>query len=73
MATHGCSDCMYCKIYYGDYWTPDEYECQMTDMIDKGYGLTDEQADEIFTRVFENGEEWGDNDKPICPAYEMEV
>lgn len=64
---HGCRDCRYCRCYLGDYWTPDEYECVMPD---KDYGLTVEQADEIFARVWENCEEWNSNEDPICPAYE---
>lgn len=65
---HGCNDCRYCKCYPGDYWTPDEYECQMPD---KDYVLTDDQIDDILTRVWENGEEWESNDEPICPAWEL--
>ena len=64
---NGCRNCRYCKCYPGDYWTPDEYECQMPD---KDYNLTDEEIEEVFTRVWENGEGWGDDDKPICPAWE---
>ena len=64
---HGCKDCKYCEYYPGNYWTPADYECMMPD---KDYGLTAEQADDIFTRVWENGEEWKYNEEPICPAWE---
>lgn len=65
---NGCSNCKYCYCYKGDRWTPDEYECHMPE--DKDYGLTDEQAETIFTRVWENGEEWNSNEEPVCPAWE---
>lgn len=64
MNKHGCRDCMWCKCYRGDYWTPDDYECT-TDYAIEDEGL----ADEIFTRVFEDGEEWKDDEDPICPAW----
>jgi len=56
---HGCNDCRYCKKYPGDYWTPDDYECTCDVEI----------ADEIITRVWEDGEEWDSCDDPICPEY----
>ena len=57
---HGCNDCKWCKCYRGDYWTPDEYECQ------GGYDI----PEDVMQRVWENGEEWKDNEEPICPMYE---
>lgn len=57
---HGCNNCKWCKCYKGDYWTPDEYECQ------GGYDI----PEDVMQRVWENGEEWSDNEEPICPAYE---
>lgn len=67
---NGCSNCRYCKCYPGDYWTPDDYECTapiMTDGTDND--LADEVLDDIFTRVWENGEEWQDGEQ-LCPGWE---
>lgn len=62
---NGCKNCRYCKCYCGDYWTPDEYECQGENFGD----ISDEEFDAIFTRVWENGEEWSSTEEPICPAW----
>lgn len=50
----GCSDCRYCKCYPGDYWTPDDYECQKADEI----------PEEVFDKV------WEDDRADLCPHYE---
>ncbi len=64
----GCKDCKYCKCYPGGYWDPDDYECVC------GYkafeGMTQEQIDDTYERAWINGEEWDENEEPICPAYE---
>lgn len=57
----GCKDCKYCKCYPGGYWDPDDYEC-----ISNNEDITEE----VFDRVWANGEEWDENEKPICPGYE---
>ena len=68
---NGCRNCEYCKCYKGNYWTPDDYEC--VGNIDDA-GLTEEEIDTLIDRVWTNGEEWNDNDEPICPAWkEMET
>lgn len=64
---HGCSDCRYCKVYRGGHWDPDEYEC--VGNIDDA-GLTEEEIDTLIDKVWVNGEEWKDNEEPICPAWE---
>ena len=64
----GCRNCRYCKVYLGDYWTPEECEC--VGNIDNA-GLTDEEIGTIIDRAWVNGEEWSDNDdEPICPVWE---
>lgn len=63
---HGCSDCRYCKVYHGSYWDPGDVEC--VGNIDDA-GLTDEEIDTLIDRVWVNGEEWKDNEEPICPAW----
>ena len=66
----GCFNCRYCKYYPGDYWTPDDSECTapiITDGTDNE--LADEVLDDIFTRVWENGEEWSDEEQ-LCPGWE---
>ena len=62
---HGCNDCKYCKCYKGDYWTPDDYECVGLDRTD----TTVEISQETFDRVWVDGEEWKDNEEPICPLW----
>ena len=64
--THGCNDCKYCKCYSGDRWTPDDYECVGLDRTD----VKEEVTQEHFDRVWVDGEEWNDNEEPICPCYE---
>jgi len=63
---NGCSNCKWCHCYPGDYWTPDDYECKADDFGE----VTEEELDTIFTRVWENGEEWKYSEEPICPAWE---
>lgn len=65
---NGCNNCKWCKCYRGDYWTPDEYECVCGDKAFEG--MTQEQIDDTYERAWINGEEWKDNEEPICPAYE---
>lgn len=67
---NGCSNCKWCKCYHGDYWTPDEYECTAMECGSDDYGKTEDEWDEILTRVWEKGEEWDDTEEPICPAWE---
>ena len=64
---HGCSDCMYFQCYRSyKYYEPDDYEC--VGNIDAA-GLTDEEIETVMDRVWTNGEEWKDNEEPICPAW----
>lgn len=60
----GCRDCKYCKCYPGGRWDPDDYECvsNVWDRIDVD--------DEAIRRAWEDGEEWEENEDPICPGYE---
>ena len=58
---NGCNNCKWCKCYSGDYWTPDDYECQSS---------CEDITEEVFQRVWENGEEWKNDEDPICPGYE---
>lgn len=58
---NGCNNCRWCKCYRGDYWTPDEYDCKSS---------CEDITEEVFQRVWENGEEWKNNEDPICPGYE---
>ena len=71
MKDYGCKNCKYHKVYKGDYWTPDEHECIIPNsrLENPDFEITDEQADEIFTRVWENGEEWDRSWEQICPYY----
>lgn len=57
----GCRDCKYCKCYPGGYWDPDDYECVST---------SDAITEEVIDKVWVNGEEWDENEEPICPGYE---
>lgn len=60
----GCENCKYCKVYRGDYWTPDDYECVSTvwDRVD-----ADEEG---VRRAWENGETWEHTEEPLCIGYE---
>ena len=70
----GCSNCRYCKCYPGGYYIgPDEYECTSELMMNgTGTDLGDEVLEDIFTRVWENGEEWSDEEQ-LCPGWEEEM
>ena len=59
MGVHGCKNCKNLKCYPGDYWTPDEYECD-----------TGPATEELLVRVWENGETWTDDEEPLCDEYE---
>lgn len=66
----GCRNCRYCKCYPGDYYTPDDYECTSPILeLGTGIDLADEVLDDIFTRVWEDGEEWEDGEQ-LCPGWE---
>lgn len=66
---NGCGNCKYCKVYRsGNYWDPDEYDCVGTsDAFDK---MSQDEIDAISDRVWVNGEEWHEDEEPICPAWE---
>ena len=73
---YGCSNCKYHKVYRSyDYWSPDEHECEIpkSRLENPDFEITDEQADDIFTRVWENGEEWEHCWEQICPYYKEHV
>ena len=71
MKDYGCKNCAYHRVYHGDYWTPDEHECDIPKnrLENPDFEITDEQADNIYTRVWENGEEWDRCWEQICPYY----
>ena len=69
--TYGCSNCKHCRCYRSNsYWDPDEYECVGFER-DLDIDLSQDQFDEIMERCWTNDEQWGVNDEPICPAWEM--
>ena len=49
-----CTNCRYCTCYSGDYWTPDDYECQ--------------KVEEIEETIFE--EAWENGNAEVCPYFE---
>lgn len=69
MKDYGCKNCKRCKVYKGDYWTPDEWECVIPKNAKPLFPITDEEAEDIYTRVWENGEEWDSIYDQICPYY----
>lgn len=64
---NGCNNCRYCRCYPGDYWTPDDFECTVPDNSFEGF--SDQALDAIFDRVWVDGEQWRDNEDPICPGW----
>ena len=69
---YGCKNCIYHKVWYSnDYWSPDEHECIIPkERLNKpDFKVSDEELDAIFTRVWENGEEWDNSEEQICPYY----
>lgn len=37
-----CETCKYCRIYPGDYWTPDDYDCTNPE-------ISSDELDEFFS------------------------
>ena len=69
---YGCKNCIYHKVWYSnDYWSPDEHECEISNerLQNPDFEVSDEKLDNIFTRVWENGEEWDRSEEQICPYY----
>ena len=69
---YGCKNCICHKVWYSnDYWSPDEHECIIPkERLNKSdLEVSDEELDAIFTRVWENGEEWDNSEEQICPYY----
>ena len=73
MKDYGCKNCKWHKVYKGDYWTPDEHECVIPKNMKPLFPVTEEDEDEIFTRVWENGEEWDRYWEQICPYYKEHI
>ena len=61
MSRYGCENCKFCRCYPGDYWTPDEYECTSE---------CEDITEQIFERVWSDGERWDTSEEQICPGYE---
>ena len=67
---YGCKNCICHKVWYSnDYWSPDEHECIIGEFDKPDFEVSDEELDTIFTRVWENGEEWNKAEEQICPYY----
>ena len=67
---YGCKNCEFHKVYYSnDYFSPDDEECDVPKNTRPLFELSDEELDEVYTRVWENGEEWNYNDRPLCPYH----
>ena len=72
MGDYGCKNCKYHKVYRShDYWSPDDHECDIPDsrLENPDFEVSDDKLEEIFTRVWENNEEWGHSWEQICPYY----
>ena len=59
MSKYGCENCKNLKCYPGGRWEPDDYECTKEGP----------ESEELFIRVWENGETWSDSSNPLCPLY----
>lgn len=67
---YGCKNCKNCKVYYSnDYWSPDEYECIVGEFDTPDFELSDEELEDVFDRVWGDGEEWNTYEEQICPYY----
>ena len=75
MNKYGCKNCEYLKAHYKDYWKPAEYKCEVpSDRLENpDFEFTDEQAQDIFIRVWGQGEEWGHSSEQICPYYKEHI
>lgn len=69
---YGCKNCKYFRHYVSyNYYEPDEYDC-VASADDPAFIVnSDEEENEIFERVYGNGEEWNSEDEQICPYYKM--
>lgn len=68
----GCKNCQNFHTYTSyNYYEPTDYECMVKDDAEPLFYTTDDELDNIYTRVWEDGEEWDDDEKPICPYYIM--
>ena len=69
---YGCKNCIYHKVWYSnDYWSPDEHECIISDdrLQNPDFEISDDEVEQVFDRVWTNGEEWNNSKEQICPYY----
>ena len=67
---YGCKNCAYHTIYFSnDYWSPDEHECNVPDNVEPDFELSDAELDDVYDRVWGDGEEWNTSEEQICPYY----
>ena len=73
---YGCKNCMFFCYYPSfDYYVPDEYYCAAIEdeshykEVNENITYTDEELDNIFDRVYGDGEEWDSVEEQICPYY----
>ena len=71
---YGCKNCKWFRYYPShNYYEPDDYECSIDEDYEKEINAqntyTQNELDDIFERVFCDGEEWDNLDEPLCPYY----
>ena len=71
MRGNGCRNCEHHKIWSSnDYWLPEEHECEIPKyrLNEPDFEISDEELEQVFDRVWTQGEEWWDDQ--ICPYYD---
>ena len=67
---YGCKNCKNHKVWYShDYWSPDEHECIIGEFDKPAFDVSDKEMEDIFERVWCEGEEWDNVEEQICPFY----
>lgn len=67
---YGCENCKNHKVWYSnDYWLPDKHECIIPDNAEPDFEVSNDELEDIFYRVWSNGDEWNTEEEQICPYY----
>ena len=67
---YGCKNCKNHKVWCSNnYYEDDEHECMIGEFDEPAFDVSNEEMEDIFERVWCNGEEWDDVKEQICPYY----
>lgn len=75
---YGCKNCKWFRYYPSNsYYEPDDYECSIDEEYEKKImeqiSYSCKELDDIFEKVFGDGEEWDSSEEQLCPYYKERI